>query len=769
MPPRRFIASLFIVTASTAVAIDLRVACFNVHDGVGAPDSVEFNAVHETLRRLNPDVIAFSEVTAQNASPSHNQFFADLRTLMARLGFPTTREHLAIAGDAFPTQSFSAGDFGNSTQSLAVASRFPITRTVQISRGVANRKEMTRYPLFVEVDVPGTANDPAFVVVHLKQGDALADRFRKAIEGWRIAQFLATEGLHGSSDPLIVLGDFNEEVNEPQPVSFATGGLGGGHTFTDGSTLPQTFQMGADVPATLPYATFPDSAFTATGLSILPAAQADGETDRTYHVAGNARLDYIMAGAWLKANGAVRTEVFNSRLEHAFDGLPKDPGLADPELTELASDHHVVFADFALDPGPQLAVSAPTQVTWVGPNPGGPSQSGTVFIPQPATLPIDVTISPFRSGALRPVRITIAAGATWANFETPVDAAGTGPDRHVTVVARADGYRDGVGTVQTRRRAASGDVIFTQYTETPSGTSPKAVEIMNVSRRDINFGAEPLTVLRYTNGSAVPAVEARVEIGTLPRGAVLVIGDDATGEHLVREGRLAEPGAPFNTFPNGWVFTGTGGNAVFVKDAFTFNGNDALEVQLNFVRCDVFGRPGVDPGTEWAANGISTANQNLSRVSTALAGSSGWDSPTAWFERVTESSLSGFGAPPGFEDPYLTWAAARGLSGADAEPEADPDGDGLPNLAAFLFGGHPGDVFEFAMRNGERVMTVHGRLASLPGNVRHGGERWTGAAWERVWEAPARTSGATSGYVDAIFEFPAGSPSDLFRFYVVKP
>lgn len=38
---------------------------------------------------------------------------------------------------------------------------------------------------------------------------------------------------------------------------------------------------------------------------------------------------------------------------------------------------------------------------------------------------------------------------------------------------------------------------------------------------------------------------------------------------------------------------------------------------------------------------------------------------------------------------FATWTSAKGLSGADALPGADPDGDGYSNLAEFILGGEP--------------------------------------------------------------------------------
>jgi hypothetical protein len=40
-------------------------------------------------------------------------------------------------------------------------------------------------------------------------------------------------------------------------------------------------------------------------------------------------------------------------------------------------------------------------------------------------------------------------------------------------------------------------------------------------------------------------------------------------------------------------------------------------------------------------------------------------------------------------DAYPAWAASYGLTGAAAEPTADPDRDGVPNVLEFHFDGHP--------------------------------------------------------------------------------
>jgi endonuclease/exonuclease/phosphatase family metal-dependent hydrolase len=695
MIPHRLIPLAVMACASAALAVELRVVAINVLDGVGAPGSAEFNALKELLARLDPDVIGFAEVEANNTNPSNAQYFSDLRALLSELGFATTRQFMATAGDSFATQTFSAGDFGNSTQSLALASRFPIVRTEQISRGISGRKEMTRFPLFVQVDVPGTANDPSFVVVHLKASDTLADRFRKAVEARRINEFLFASGLNGTAHNLFVIGDFNEEIDEPQPASFTTSGVTGGMMFSDGSTLPQTYQLGSGLPETLPYAAFPNSAFASLSLGALPATQADGESGRTFNATGNARLDYILTGPLTTAAGSIFTEVYNSRLEHAFDGLPKGPSLPNPALAELASDHFAIIADVALDPLPGIDLFFPGSPDPTRPRlwDSGAPITARVIVEQAPAADLMVVLSRFRtpSPALIevPPAVTIPAGQTSVEF--PVAAGGLldpGSDRTITLTASAAGYRLDHAGIKFRRTLPTTSVIISQYTEPATGSAPKAIEVLNVSGREIDFIKEPLRVFRYADGATEPVDEARIDRGKLSPAGVMVIGEKATGDYLVGQGLLAAPG-DFDSFPNGWVFTDAQGHVLFVKDSFTYNGDDALELQLNFTRADVFGTVGNDPGAAWSRSGVSTEGQNLVRKTWARVGFSGFVYPDIPFQTSSgPTHLENFGVAPAVE-PYADWAAMAGLTDVNAAPLADPDANGLANAFEFALGGQP--------------------------------------------------------------------------------
>lgn len=90
-------------------------------------------------------------------------------------------------------------------------------------------------------------------------------------------------------------------------------------------------------------------------------------------------------------------------------------------------------------------------------------------------------------------------------------------------------------------------------------------------------------------------------------------------------------------------------SVMFINDPFSFNGDDALEVIYGGNTTDVFGSIGLDPGTSWSGNGVSTADSNIGLLSSINSGSlTGFTDPSTRFE-VIESDpaiLTGFGLPP---------------------------------------------------------------------------------------------------------------------------
>ena len=156
-----------------------------------------------------------------------------------------------------------------------------------------------------------------------------------------------------------------------------------------------------------------------------------------------------------------------------------------------------------------------------------------------------------------------------------------------------------------------GSLIISQYIETNSGTTPKGVELWNVSGSTIDFSSNYLVIKKGVNGGT-PSTDYTLSSGTLFNGGVIVVG---TSGDLATE-----------TVSNG---------GTHYTEGFTFNGDDALEIYLGGTLTDMFGVSGSDPGTHWSGSGVSTKNQNIQLKSGIWTGDTdGWTDPSTRFETV---------------------------------------------------------------------------------------------------------------------------------------
>ena len=173
----------------------------------------------------------------------------------------------------------------------------------------------------------------------------------------------------------------------------------------------------------------------------------------------------------------------------------------------------------------------------------------------------------------------------------------------------------------------NGSIIISQYIETNSGTTPKGVELWNISGSTIDFSTTNLVIKKGNNGGT-PATDYTLSVGTLISGGVIVVGTS---------GDLAT-----STTNNG---------GVHYVEGFTFNGNDALEVHLGGTITDMFGVSSTNPGNSWDGSGVSTRNQNIQLKSGIVSGDTdGWTDPSSRFETVSSTPVSnqtGFGIAPG--------------------------------------------------------------------------------------------------------------------------
>lgn len=167
-------------------------------------------------------------------------------------------------------------------------------------------------------------------------------------------------------------------------------------------------------------------------------------------------------------------------------------------------------------------------------------------------------------------------------------------------------------------------LVISQYVEASSGTTPKGIELWNISNSIIDFSATKLSVLMGTNGGQLQEAVS-VSSGTLAAGELIVIGTKDIQSYLSAQGL---------------------GSVKYVEKTFLFNGNDALQIKLGDEIVDTFGEPGKDPGSSWRGNNVSTANSNIQLKSEIASGatSTGWTDPSIRFETVgVGSNLTGFG------------------------------------------------------------------------------------------------------------------------------
>lgn len=253
--------------------------------------------------------------------------------------------------------------------------------------------------------------------------------------------------------------------------------------------------------------------------------------------------------------------------------------------------------------------------------------------------------------------------------------------------------------------------IISQYIETDSGTEPKGIEIWNNTTGTLDFSTNNLVIEKGTNGGT-PEPDFALSEGTLAAGAVIVIGTadlQATAE---------------------------GNGAVFYEKAFTFNGDDALVVKYGETTTDVFGEPGVDPGSGWSGNGVSTQNQNIALLTgISIGDTDGWADPSARFETISETP-SGENEDEGFGiAPETGGNASPVISNINQSPEEVGSEDAVQVTATITDADGTVETTELYWGTESGVLTNTIAMQVAEGDV-----------YETVSSIPAQTDGTTVYY-----------------------
>lgn len=301
----------------------LRIATFNVQS-VGGMGSNQHQALADVITRIDADVICLEEVLFYET--------ADLFALAEATGYPRViqgNEPPAIGGD------FTNACLGRDDLSLVGSySGWDLSPDQEAN-------DVGREILVVRVDLsePGLAPCRLGVVaLHLKSGQDSLDWFRRQVEAERVVQAVEQYRAAYPGDPMVIMGDLNETIDDPALGSvFREVPVG----------LPPSYQVGSDIEFPLTYQPF--DTFTGLGFTVTDAYQEDSPSaDETWNDV--VRLDYVLhAGAVVEGS-----EVYNACRDDGVDDppegnwLPKAGPPLDCAVSEDASDHFPVLVDLTL-------------------------------------------------------------------------------------------------------------------------------------------------------------------------------------------------------------------------------------------------------------------------------------------------------------------------------------------------------------------------------------------------------------------------------------
>ncbi|MEM7152052.1 MAG: endonuclease/exonuclease/phosphatase family protein [Myxococcota bacterium] len=300
----------------------VRVATFNI-ESVGAEASDSFGAAVDILQRIDADIVCLQEVVEWETT--------SLFALGNAAGYPDV-----IQGNRPPA---IGGEFTNACMSRPGLRIVGSYGGAELSPG-GQSNDVGRDILVVQADLAEAGEPPCrlgLVTLHLKSGQEPLDWFRRQVEAHRVAQAVALYQAEYPGDPMVILGDLNESIDDPALGSVF-------ESIPPG--LPDSYEVGSDIEFPLLYQPF--ETFADLGFSRVDATQEDSARDETW--ADLVRLDYVLlAGPQLQV-----AEVYNACRDNGVDDAPRGGWMSkagDPlqcEVSEVASDHFPVAADLVL-------------------------------------------------------------------------------------------------------------------------------------------------------------------------------------------------------------------------------------------------------------------------------------------------------------------------------------------------------------------------------------------------------------------------------------
>ena len=511
------------LAAVSAQAVQVRIADFNVafgldtNDDRGTTNDVDYVAVSNTLRRVQPDIVCFQELYADE----------DMQAwiaLAAQLGYP----YYAMS---------TGGSLDNSMRT-GVWSKYPITGTDLIKETYYDPAavEIMRWPIVAKIEVPGALYPLYVASTHNKAGTTTKSaRLQRAFEIYRTVQYFNRLVASNPTENVqyAIMGDFNDDIGLTQNDFFDQAyylsvdqDLGNTTaTFNDGFDIP----WNTNASWTLPYSKYPTERLSYVDMGwINPVHTGTNLTWTHYYVteSGRYRLDYILFSDEImnSAYGAPTGEIYNAEFDGPGVGLYK-PGPVPPSTTSYdASDHRMLFADFHLID----AVPGITPVAILSEVVDHSATNGTyVEICNSGSSALDLAgyeLGVYLNGSTNPTKIalsgTIAGGGTHVvatstnGFQTYW---GLTPDQTAGIV----GSLNGNDTVALIKPNGSVSDVFGQIGAVPGAwtfTDKAAARKAGVSDPLATWDSNEWTIVSYTNATpgwhqALAAAEAYVSAG----------------------------------------------------------------------------------------------------------------------------------------------------------------------------------------------------------------------------------------------------------------
>ena len=511
------------LAALTAQAVPVRIASFNVAFGIdtnddgGTTNDVDYAAVSNIIQRVQPDVICFQELYADE----------DMQAwiaLAAKLGYP----YYAMS---------SGGSLDNSMRT-GVWSKYPITGTDLIKETYYDPTavEIMRWPIVATIEVPGALYPLHVSSTHNKAGTTTKSaRLQRAFEMRRIVQYFDRLVASNPTENVqyAIMGDFNDDIALTQNADFDLAyyqsvdqDLGNATaTFNDGSDVP----WNTNASWTLPYSKYPTERLSYANMGwINPFHTGTNLTWTHYYTteSGRYRLDYILFSDEImnSAYGAPTGEIYNAEFDGPGVGLYK-PGPVPPSNTSMdASDHRMVFADFHLID----AVPGITPVAILSEVVDHAYTNGTyVEICNSGSSALDLTgyeLGVYLNGSTNPTKIALSGSI--AGGDTHVVATSTNgfqtywgltPDQTAGIV----GSLNGNDVVALLKPNGSVSDVYGQIGAVPGAwtfTDKAAARKAGVSDPIATWDSNEWTIVSYTNATpgwhqALAAAEAYVSAG----------------------------------------------------------------------------------------------------------------------------------------------------------------------------------------------------------------------------------------------------------------